>query len=71
MEKKKQTRKVVPQDWNPPAALTVVSKIWKVAYTLLKIGVGAAVTFLVIALIVGFVFVGKLGDFLQEDDFQC
>lgn len=67
MEKKKQTRKVVPQDWNPPAALTVLSKIWKVVSTLVKIGLGAAAVCLVIAAIVGFVFVGKLGDFLQDD----
>ncbi len=67
MEKKKQTRKVVPQDWNPPAALNTLSKIWQVLFTLLKIGAGALATILLIGIVVGFVFVGKLGDFLQND----
>ena len=67
MDKKKQTRKVVPQDWKPPVALDVLVKIWKVLFMCLKIAAGALATILLIVIIVGFVFVGKLGDFLQDD----
>ena len=67
MEKKKQIRKVVPQDWTPPAALKVLYKIWKVLFTAAKIAIGALATVILIVAVAGFVFVGMLGDFLQDD----
>lgn len=41
--------------------------IFSVAGSVLKIAVGAAATVLLIVLICGTVFVGTLGDYLQED----
>ncbi len=67
MEKKKQIRKVVPQDWNPPAFLKVLNKIWRVLFAGIKIAAGALATVLLITAVAGFVFVGMLGDFLQDD----
>lgn len=67
MEKKKSIRKVVPQDWNPPAQLNVICRIWRVLFSAFKIAIGALATVLLIVAVAGFVFVGMLGDFLQDD----
>ena len=67
MEEKKQTRKVVPQDWTPPAGLDIAYKIWRVLFAVIKVAAGAAATVLLIVLVAGFVFAGMLGDFLQDE----
>ena len=55
------------QNWEAPLALRILYGIWKVLLTLVKIAAGAAATVLLIVVICGFVFVGLLGDYLQED----
>ena len=67
MSEKKQIRKVVRQNWKPHIVLEVLYRIWRVVFAAAKIAVGAAATVLLIAIVAGFVFVGMLGDFLQED----
>ena len=67
MDEKKQTRKVVPQNWMPPAALDIMYKIWRVLFAIFKVAVGAAATVVLIVAVAGFVFAGMLGDFLQKD----
>ncbi len=67
MENQKQNRKVVPQDWNPPAAVQVLYKIWRVLFAVTKVAAGALATVFLIVLVSGFVFAGMLGDFLQDD----
>lgn len=67
MEKKKQVRKVVPQDWDLPAKANVPYKIWRALFAAIKIASGALATVLLIVVVAGFVFVGMLGDFLQND----
>ena len=67
MEKKKLIRKVVPQDWNPPVKWNVLWRIWRVLFAAFKIAAGALATVLLIVAVAGFVFVGMLGDFLQDD----
>ena len=67
MDEKKQNRKIVPQNWIPPAALDVAYKIWRVLFAVFKVAVGAAATVVLIVAIAGFVFAGMLGDFLQEE----
>jgi len=67
MEEKKQTRKIVPQNWIPPVALDVLYKIWRVLFAVVKVAAGAAATVVLIALVAGFVFAGMLGDFLQDE----
>ncbi len=55
------------QDWQLPKALRVLGRVWSIVFAVLKVAFGAAAT---VALIVGicvFVFVGILGDYLQED----
>ena len=61
-------KKAVPrQDWKPHWTLGLLHKIWMVLFTAFKIAVGAASTVLLILVVCMFVFVGILGDYLQED----
>lgn len=61
-------RKNAPrQDWKPNPVLRVLYAVWRVAFGGFKIALGAAATVAMIVAICGFVFVGVLGDYLQED----
>ena len=66
-EKRPRRRKKLRQEWNPHWSLKLLYMIFSVAGSVLKIAVGAAATVLLIVLICGTVFVGTLGDYLQED----
>ena len=55
------------QDWKPHWSIRLLHKLWMVLFTLFKIAVGAASTALLIVVVCMFVFVGILGDYLQED----
>lgn len=63
---KRRVRKL-RQEWNPHWLLKLAYAAVSAALSLLKIVVGAAATVLLIVLICGTVFVGTLGDYLQED----
>ena len=70
MAEEKKTRRRGPrprQEWNPHWLLKLCFTVVSVAWSALKIAVGAAATVLLIVLICGTVFVGTLGDYLQED----
>ena len=68
MAKNKKEKQSAPrQNWKAPLALRILYKIWKVLYTILKVAAGAAATVVLIVGICAFVFVGLLGDYLQED----
>lgn len=45
----------------------LLQKIWMVVFTAAKVAVGAVATVLLIGIVCGFVFVGILGDYLQND----
>ncbi len=67
MAKKERRRKAERQNWHPNFLLRILYRAWRIALSVVKI-VGAAVaTVLLIAVICGFVFVGMLGQYLQED----
>ena len=66
-QNKKRRRKKLRQEWNPHWLLKLAYTGLSVAVSAAKIAVGAAVTVLLIVLICGVVFVGTLGDYLQED----
>ena len=67
MAKKERRRKAERQNWHPNFLLRILYRVWRIALSVVKI-VGAAVaTVLLIAVICGFVFVGMLGQYLQED----
>ena len=55
------------QQWNPHWSLKLLYGIWTTAWSVLKIALGAAATVLLICLVCGFVFVGILGNYLQQD----
>ena len=67
-EKNNRRRNKKPrQEWNPHWLLKLVYIAWSVLLSVVKIAIGAAATVLLIVLICGTVFVGTLGDYLQED----
>ena len=66
-KRKPRKQKQPRQNWKPNFLLRIVYAAWRVAFGAFKIAVGAAGTVLMIAAICGFVFVGVLGDYLQED----
>ena len=68
MAKNKKVKQSAPrQNWKAPLVLRILYKIWKILYTILKVAAGAAATVVLIVGICAFVFVGLLGDYLQED----
>ena len=67
MDNKKENKKAVPQQWDPPAAAKVLYRIWRALFAVIKVAAGAVATVLLIVLVSGFVFAGMLGDFLQDD----
>lgn len=70
MENENQNRrrtKKPRQDWNPHWLLKLLYVAVSVAFSAVKIAICAAATVLMIVLVCGVVFVGTLGDYLQED----
>ena len=55
------------QEWNPHWLLKLLYALWSAAVSVVKIAIGAALTVILIVLVCGVVFVGTLGDYLQED----
>ena len=55
------------QKWNPHWSLKLLYGLWSAALAAIKIALGAAATVLLIVLICGTVFVGILGNYLQDD----
>ena len=66
-ENKKKRTKKVRQEWKPHWLLRLLYGLWSAALSAVKIALGAVVTVLLIVLVCGFVFVGILGDYLQND----
>lgn len=66
-EKKKKKDATPRQEWKPHWILNLLYRVWKVVFAAFKIAVGAFATVLLIGIVCAFVFVGILGDYLQED----
>ena len=66
-EKRKRKVKAERQDWKPHWFLSLLLKIWMAVFTAAKIAIGAVATVVMICLVCGLVFVGLLGDYLQND----
>ena len=68
MDKSNNRKKGRPrQKWNPHWSLKLLYGLWSTALTVAKIALGAIATVLLICIVCGFVFVGILGNYLQED----
>ena len=67
-ENQKRRRMKKPrQEWNPHWLLKVLYTLGYLAVSAVKIAIGAAATVLLILIVCGVVFVGTLGDYLQQD----
>lgn len=67
-EKKPRRRNRKPrQEWDPHWLLKLLYTAVSVAFSIVKVAIGAGATVLLIVLICGTVFVGTLGDYLQDD----
>lgn len=67
-EKNKRIKKKEPrQSWKPHWLPGTLYKLWLAVFAMLKIALGAVATVLLICVVCGFVFVGILGNYLQED----
>ena len=66
-DKKNRRPRKVRQEWDPHWLLKLCYTAFSVAMSLVKIAIGAAATVLLIVLICGTVFVGILGNYLQDD----
>ena len=64
--KKRRTKKP-RQAWDPHVALKILYRVWMIAFGAFKIALGAMATVFLIVVICGFVFLGILGDYLQDD----
>jgi penicillin-binding protein 1A len=65
--KKSNKKKEQRQSWKPHWLPDTIYKIWLAVFAVFKIALGALATVLLIVVVCGFVFVGILGDYLQED----
>lgn len=55
------------QSWTPHWILRTLYALWMVVFSAFKIAMGAIATVLLICVICGLVFIGILGDYLQDD----
>jgi len=55
------------QNWKPHWSMRALHRAWIVLFSVLKVAAGAAVTVLLVGVVCGFVFMGVVGDYLQED----
>ncbi len=66
-EKKRRRPRKERQEWNPHWSIKTLYTAFSVAWSALKIAIGACLTVVLILLICGVVFIGTLGDYLQDD----
>ena len=64
---KKRSKKEPRQSWKPHWLPDTLYKLWLSVFAVFKIALGALATVLMIVAVCGFVFVGILADYLQED----
>ena len=55
------------QDWNPHWSLKILYGLWSLALAAVKVAVTAVATVLMIGIVCAFVFIGILGNYLQDD----
>ena len=65
--RRKRKREVPEQEWNPHWSLKLLYSVWMTLFSAFKIALGALATVVLIVLVCGFVFVGILGDYLQDE----
>ena len=68
-QKKRRRKKPSRQEWKPNGVLKTLYAIWMAAFSVIKIALGAVATVAIICVMCMLVFIGILGDDLQEDVF--
>lgn len=63
----KKDDKIPRQEWKPNAFVRILYSCWMAVFSAFKIALGAVATVLLIVLVCGLVFIGILGDYLQND----
>ena len=63
----KKRRKITRQEWKPNLLLRLLKTVWMAGFSLVKVAIGAVATVVLIIGVCGFVLVGALGDYLQDD----
>ena len=66
-EKKFRRRRAPRQNWHPNIILRIVRRAWRIAFSAVKVAVGAVATVLLIGIVCAFVFATLLGQYLQDD----
>lgn len=66
-ERKHRRRRAPRQNWHPNFLLRILNRIWRIAFSVVKVAAGAIATVLLIGIVCGFVFVTLLGQYLQND----
>lgn len=66
-EKKPGQNQSPQQEWKPALPLRILRAVWMVVFTAAKVVLGTVATVAFVMVICGFVFVGTLGNYLQED----
>ncbi len=59
--------KMQPQNWKPHWFVRALYRIWRIAFSALKVAGGALATVLLIGIVCGFVFMDVLGGYLQDE----
>lgn len=67
MFRNKKEKKPVPQERKLHWSVDSMLRVWKIAFSVLKVVGGAALTVLLICIVCGFVFMGIMGDYLERD----
>ena len=67
MEKRTKKKKAPRQDWKPHWSLRILKSLLGVAFSVLKIALGAAATVSIIVGICLLVVAGSVGDYLDEE----
>ena len=66
-ENQERKKRVSRQQWKPNGFLSALYGLWIASYSVIKIALGALATVLVIIGVCAVVFVGILGDYLEND----
>ena len=66
-QRKPKRQRLERQEWVPALPLRIAHSVWKAAFAAFKIAVGTVSTVLLVCVICAFVFIGIVGNYLQED----
>ena len=66
-EKSNHSKRQPRQEWKAHPLVKALYRIWKVLFTVLKVGGGAVATVALIGIVCAFVFINILGEYLEDE----